>query len=112
MDEWNQLKIDSQTNPIIILKHSNACPISMSAYERMIHGLKNSVLQEPIYYLIVQESRDISNNIAKDLRIQHESPQVIIIKNGIALFNTSHDAITPERIAEHLKLYINLTSML
>ena len=44
----------------------------------------------PAYYLYVQDARDVSNRVAEQYSIRHESPQVLYIKDGMVVWNTSH----------------------
>jgi len=54
------------------------------------------------YYLDILEYRDDSNEVSKEWKIAHESPQVLIIKNKILFYNTSHEGITNEKIKKQL----------
>ena len=42
------------------------------------------------YYLYVQDARDVSNRVAEQYSMKHESPQVLYIKDGMVVWNTSH----------------------
>jgi len=72
----------------IIFKHSNACPVSAKAKVEM-DGLK-----EEIVLVVVQEQRDLSNKIAEEFDIKHESPQVILVKDGKAVKVFNHFDVT------------------
>ena len=75
----------------LLLKHSSTCPISQAAYdeyEKFASEFENT------YYLVVQEERTLSNQIAEKLQIKHESPQAILFKHGEAVWNASHWKIT------------------
>jgi bacillithiol system protein YtxJ len=77
------LLTDSTNKPVIVFKHSNACPISARAYREM-ETLDNVNLLE------VQSARAISNEVADLTGIRHETPQVIILRDGKAVWNASH----------------------
>lgn len=75
------------------LKHSLTCPISQAAYkEYEKFAAENPSV--PTYFLAVQESRPLSNEIAERFEIKHESPQAILFANGKAVWNASHWKIT------------------
>lgn len=80
------------------LKHSLTCPISMAAYkEYEKYAAENSDM--PVYYLAVQDSRPLSNDIAEKFQIKHESPQAILFVNGNAVWNASHWKVTKRSLA-------------
>lgn len=81
----------------IIFKHSLTCPISAGAYEEFMQYVKNPEVK-PWALVIVQESRPVSNEIADRLGVQHQSPQVLFIKKGEAVWNASHWNITENEL--------------
>ncbi|MFN2531727.1 MAG: bacillithiol system redox-active protein YtxJ [Pyrinomonadaceae bacterium] len=74
----------SKTSPVIVFKHSLSCPLSAAAYHEM------EQMKYDIRLVEVQTAKDISKQIADMTGIRHESPQVIIIRNGKAVWNASH----------------------
>ena len=42
------------------------------------------------YFLDLISHRDVSTAIAQKFDVEHESPQVILIKNGKAVYSASH----------------------
>jgi len=90
--------------PVVFFKHSTTCPISASAYRRVEAYLNEAKdTAPPLYIVKVIESRPVSNAIASQLAIPHESPQVILVHKGAALWHASHGAITAEAIADSLE---------
>ncbi|HET6861685.1 MAG TPA: bacillithiol system redox-active protein YtxJ [Pyrinomonadaceae bacterium] len=75
---------DSTTKPVVIFKHSNSCPISSRAYREM------EQLDGQVNLVEVQAARDISRELADLTGVRHETPQVIVLKNGRAVWNASH----------------------
>lgn len=90
-----------QENKFFILKHSLTCPISHAAYQEYENYAGESQ-EVPTYYLAVQDSRPLSNEIAEKFQIKHESPQAILIKDGDAIWNASHWKITKRSLADAL----------
>ena len=80
----DQLITDSNTKPVVIFKHSNACGVSASAYREM------EKIEEDVNLLEVQSARDVSRELADLTGIRHETPQVIVLKDGRAVWNASH----------------------
>lgn len=80
----DKLITDSQNGPIVIFKHSNSCGISSAAYREM------EKLENEVNLLEVQSARDVSRELADLTGIRHESPQVIVLKDGKAVWNASH----------------------
>ncbi len=76
-----------------LLKHSLTCPISHAAYKEY-EKYADEHQDIPTFYLAVQESRPLSNEIAEKFQIKHETPQAILFSNGKALWSASHWKIT------------------
>lgn len=97
---WNQLnqisqieKIDSesQQQPILLLKHSTRCSISSAALSRLERNWKDVDSQKiKPYYLDLLQHRDISNQLALHYQVEHQSPQILIIKNGKCMYSATH----------------------
>lgn len=93
----------SESHPIVIFKHSNTCPTSARAYDKMKQALTDEVIPyKRTYLVIVQNSRRVSDYIEEKTGITHESPQVIVIKDGIAVYDASHGTIDPSLIPNYL----------
>lgn len=80
----------SRTHRIAILKHSTTCPISSLAKGRIDRALQGGQLEMPVYYLDLLRHRSVSNQVASDLRVQHESPQLIVVENAAAVHVSTH----------------------
>lgn len=88
----------SSTQPQVIFKHSTRCSISSVVKNR----LEKSVAPEDLnfYLLDLLQYRTISNKIAELLQVQHESPQVLVIKKGECTYDESHSSIYMDEIIE------------
>jgi len=97
----NELINESKKQNVLLLKHSTQCPISSSGYDEV---LKFSKLHPDIkvYIILVIENRSESNLIESLTSVRHESPQVLILKDGICVWNASHRAITVETLETQL----------
>ncbi|MFB9107489.1 bacillithiol system redox-active protein YtxJ [Flavobacterium gyeonganense] len=90
--QLQEVEAISHEKPVVIFKHSTRCSISRMAlkqFERE-YDLENIV---DAYFLDLIAHRDISNEIASKFGVYHESPQLILIKNGKAVYNVSHSDI-------------------
>lgn len=93
----------SRREPVFVLKHSTRCPISAGALRRVEGYLKEEGAAAPSFYLVkVIESRDVSNALTRETGVHHASPQLILLHEGQAKWDTSHSSITGEAIREAL----------
>jgi bacillithiol system protein YtxJ len=98
-DQWKRLLEHSDTGPVIVFKHSSMCPVSGAAYQRMERAEQEGAFPVPVHLVTVQVSRGISNTIAEDLGLRHQSPQVIVVKDRQAVFDASHMDVEPEAVS-------------
>lgn len=82
-------------NGALIFKHSKRCAISMMALGRFSRGWDYNEEDLPIYHLDLIQHRDVSNEITNRYKVMHESPQILLIKDGKCVYSTSHTDITP-----------------
>lgn len=101
LDQLDMIINDSWEMPILIFKHSTRCIISRTVLKNFEKEFDLGDKVKP-YFLDLLEFRPISNEIAAVFNVTHQSPQLIVIKNGKAIFDASHDNIT----VEDLKNYI------
>lgn len=83
--------LEEHTN-VYLLKHSDTCPISASAYDQF----ENFMYERDIngYYLIVQQARELSDYIADITKVKHESPQAFYFSDKAVKWHDSHRNIT------------------
>ena len=87
----------SRQKPVLIFKHSTTCPISKGALARLEKDWTAADdASHRAYYLDLRAHRDISDAVETRYGIQHESPQVLVIRNGECSHTTSHRKITYE----------------
>ena len=80
----------SKTVPCLILKHSTRCPISSMAMRRLESSWDVSDAEVETYYLDLIKYRPVSNHIAEEFGVRHESPQALLIKDGRCVQHASH----------------------
>lgn len=92
----------SNETPQIIFKDSVTCGISAYAKSKIVDGYNEIDGKADFNYLDLLAYRSVSNFIAEHLGVYHQSPQVIVLKNGAVVHSVTHHAITPHGIAEEL----------
>ena len=105
--EKQLMDVDSLSNNpdvkgVLILKHSTRCSISANALGRLERTWKFSEKEVPTYFLDLLSYRNVSSAIEQHYGVPHESPQVLIIKNGKCIYATSHSDISVPNIEEIL----------
>jgi len=103
IEDLDKIQAASFSKPQIIFKHSTRCSISSMAKNRMEEGLAQLQTMADVYYLDLLAFRNISNEIEYHFKVEHESPQVIILKNGISVYNESHNMIKADEIIKQLE---------
>jgi bacillithiol system protein YtxJ len=99
--QLNEIITTSEEKPVLIFKHSTKCIVSKMALKQFE---KEFNLQDKIdaYFLDLIEKRDISNEIASKFGIVHQSPQLLLIKNGKCIYNVSHSDIDAANLESFL----------
>ena len=107
---WNELtdliQLDeiiaiSNEKPVAIFKHSTRCSVSRMALKQFENEFNSSDKVTP-YFLDLIAHRDISNEIANRFGVTHQSPQLILIKNGKAIYNVSHSDIDAKELGKRV----------
>lgn len=80
--------------PVVIFKHSTRCFISQTVLKNFERDMQSYSGNAEFYFLDLLAHRDISNKIASDFEVTHQSPQMIVLKDGNAIKNASHQAIS------------------
>lgn len=103
MDQLDKILEESNTKPIAIFKHSTRCGISRGVLKIFERNYSLSKDQMKLYFLDLLANRDISNEIAARFKVNHESPQIIVLKDGKVVHHDSHHSIE----AADLEKYVN-----
>ena len=104
-EHWKTVVEASMDAPVFVFKHSTQCPVSACAAYRT-----NKFLTEQagggspkFYYVKVIETRPVSKQIEAETAVKHESPQLLLLDNGKAVWDTSHEHITGNAIKKAVK---------
>jgi bacillithiol system protein YtxJ len=92
LGQLNEIMELSHQQPVAIFKHSTRCSISRMALKQFENefDLEGSVTP---YFLDLINYRDISNEIATRFEVYHQSPQLLLIKEGKSIYDASHSDI-------------------
>jgi bacillithiol system protein YtxJ len=101
-EQLKQIITRSAEKPQVIFKHSTRCSISSVAYQRLQKAAQPEGVD--FYYLDLLAHRPLSNRVAELFKVHHESPQVLVIKDGKCIYDESHLAISMIDIAESAKV--------
>lgn len=94
LDKISQL---SKEHKVLLFKHSTRCSISAAALDRLERNWKESDSEKiKPFYLDLLNHRDISNQIAEIFAVEHQSPQVLLIKDGKCIYSETHYGISYE----------------
>ena len=83
----------SNQQPVLIFKHSTRCSISRFALKNFENEYDFSEEELQAYFLDLLEYRSISNEIANRFEVKHQSPQILLIKDGKCIYHESHDGV-------------------
>ncbi len=99
--QLSTIKELSKQKPQVIFKHSTRCNISSMVKSRLERSY-NTTANADFYFLDLIQYRHLSNKIAEDFSVYHESPQILLIKNGDCVYDESHNGISMDEIIEQL----------
>jgi bacillithiol system protein YtxJ len=91
VSQLEQIHARSKEKKVLIFKHSTRCSISRTALDRLERNWKEDEMKDvEAYFLDLISYREISTQVANQFNIEHQSPQVLVIKNGEAIYDSSH----------------------
>ena len=102
IEELNSAISASNDTLVILFKHSTRCSISRMALKMIEIGWDKSLEAVDAYYLDLLNYRDVSGAITKQLDIEHQSPQMLVLKGGVVLGVSNHSEINVDEVKKHL----------
>jgi bacillithiol system protein YtxJ len=98
-----EIKALSESTPVMIFKHSTRCSVSSMSLDRLLRNWKNGDEEKVVpYFLDLIANRELSNLVAREFGVPHESPQVLVIKNGEVIYDNSHYGISYPEIMNQI----------
>lgn len=92
LGQLNQIIQDSAEKPVVVFKHSTRCSVSRMALKQFENEF-NLMDEVDTYFLDLISYRDVSNEIASRFQVVHQSPQLVLIKDGKSIYDASHSDI-------------------
>lgn len=89
---------ESRLRPVLIFKHSRTCGISCEAYDALHEHLAGTPVDASYNVITVQSHRRVSDEAEVRLGVRHQTPQVIILRGGLPVWNASHFRITADAL--------------
>ena len=93
IDQLEEIKALSKTESICIFKHSTRCGISRIVIKQFEKLFSEEHQHLKVYYLDLLNYRSVSNEIANSFQVIHQSPQLLVIKNGVSCYHASHNDV-------------------
>lgn len=94
LEQLETIETESNTASVLIFKDSTRCGISKMVIKQFEKLFTEENQHLKVYYLDLLNYRDISNEIAVKFQVMHQSPQLIVVRNGTAVHHASHNDIT------------------
>jgi len=92
----------SKTQSVLIFKHSTSCGISRMVVKQFESLFNEENKQLKVYYLDLLNFREVSSKISEVFQVVHQSPQLIVIKNGVSVYDESHYEITKVNLSKFI----------
>jgi len=99
LEQLMEIDEKSKDKVQVLFKHSTRCSVSSFAKRILTSEYSDEVKQKAdVYYLDLIAFREISNAISSKYGVIHESPQILVIKEGKCIFNASHSDVSFKRL--------------
>ena len=102
LDQIEAIKEQSKTESILIFKHSTRCGVSRMVIKQFEVLFQENHQQLKVYYLDLLNYRNVSDEIGYSFQIMHQSPQLLVIKNEVSVFDASHYDITQTNLTRFI----------
>ena len=102
VEEINTIKEISKNYSILIFKHSTRCGISRMVIKQFESLFNDENKQLKVYYLDLLNFREVSSKLSEVFQVIHQSPQLLVIKNGISVYDESHFEITKVNLSKFI----------
>ena len=103
LDQIEEIKEKSKETAVVIFKHSTSCSISRASLDRLERNWKQEEMSavKP-FFLDLLNHREVSNQIAREFSVEHQSPQILLIENGVSVYDRSHFDINYQDLWEEV----------
>lgn len=102
LQQIQDIKERSNTKTQVVFKHSTSCGISRMVLKQFVSAYALTENDLDLYYLDLLSYRNVSNEIGHTFQVMHESPQLLVIKNGVVVIHSSHGGINAIELEKYL----------
>ncbi len=102
LEQLETIKEQSKTESVFLFKHSTRCGISSMVIKQFEKLFTEEHQNLKVYYLDLLNYRNISDEVGYSFQVMHQSPQLIVVKNSVAVFNASHYDITQTNLSRFI----------
>lgn len=102
LEQLDDIEKESENKTVAIFKHSTRCGISKMVLKNFESDFRSEEENDnlKLYFLDLLSNRDISSEIAERFNVRHESPQLIVLKDGKVVHHSSHHSIEAQKVKE------------
>lgn len=100
LDQLATIKAESETEFVLIFKHSTRCGISRMVIKQFEKLFTAETKKLKVYYLDLLNYRNISDEVGYSFQVVHQSPQLIVVRNGVTVAHTSHNEIAETNLSK------------
>ena len=93
LEQLATIKLESETEFVLIFKHSTRCGNSRMVIKQFENLFTAETKKLKVYYLDLLNHRNISDEIGYSFQVVHQSPQLIVVRNGVTVAHSSHNEI-------------------
>lgn len=102
LDQLDKIIEESKSKPVAIFKHSTRCGISRMVLRQFESGYDIDPGAMKLYFLDLLSNRDVSDEVGIKFQVMHQSPQLLVIKNGVAVAHASHHGVRAGDLHEYV----------
>ncbi|MFD2586805.1 bacillithiol system redox-active protein YtxJ [Croceitalea marina] len=102
IEQLNEIEEESKTKTQVIFKHSTTCGISRMVLNMFVDNYEFTENQLDLYFLDLHAHRDVSNEVAIKFQVIHQSPQLLIVRNGVTVSHVSHGSISEVNLEDYI----------
>ena len=94
IEQLDVIETASKKKPQVIFKYSTRCGVSRMVLNQFVDAYELTEEDLDLYFLDLISNRDVSNEVGYKFQILHQSPQLLVIKNGVVVAHDSHSGVT------------------
>jgi bacillithiol system protein YtxJ len=104
MDDLERALAGTDERPLLLFKHSFSCGVSVEALDELVAHLNQRKLDANYAMVTVQTHREVSNAVAKQLGVRHESPLALLFRDRRVVWSASHFRVTAAAVDAALRM--------